>query len=317
MEAAQSKNILTVPRLKSILCGMKELTVSGDDHADAAHADAAHCGAPKLVSLAQWPEAVTRSAHQFEVNPLFFGHAVRTDRWSCRDDARPWHTLYLILEGEVPTAVGSSQFVLKPGTLFWLMPDERHDMQWPARLAFTEIWFRLQDGGRDLRLPEPVIVCDGAWDIVPLMEGIEDEMRRRHEGFEQKIRHWLAMVALEALRLGGSKPELRQLSVLQRARVTAFIRESLAARPSLEAMAHAARLSPDYFSRLFRNTYGLAPRDWMVRERIHAAARLLRETDLTIYQISQHLGYANVSQFSRQFAQVMALTARSYRQSED
>jgi hypothetical protein len=33
-------------------------------------------------------------------------------------------------------------------------------------------------------------------------------------------------------------------------------------------------------------TYGLAPRAWMVRERVHAAARLLRQTDMTIYQIA-------------------------------
>jgi methylphosphotriester-DNA--protein-cysteine methyltransferase len=75
-------------------------------------------------------------------------------------------------------------------------------------------------------------------------------------------------------------------AVRKRARVTAFARENLAARPSLEAMADAANLSPDYFSRLFHSTYGLAPRDWLVRERIYTAARLLRETDLTIYQIA-------------------------------
>jgi AraC family L-rhamnose operon transcriptional activator RhaR/AraC family L-rhamnose operon regulatory protein RhaS len=147
-----------------------------------------------------------------------------------------------------------------------------------------------------------------------LMEGIEDAMRRRSAGFEQRIRHWLALIALEALRSGETKSELRQLSTRQRARVTAFVRENLAERPSLAAMSGAAQLSPDYFSRLFRNTYGLAPRDWVVRERIHTAARLLRESDLTIYQISARLGYANVSQFSRQFAQVLGTNARAYRQ---
>jgi hypothetical protein len=67
--------------------------------------------------------------------------------------------------------------VLKPGTLFWLMPHESHDMQWPARLVFTEVWFRLQHQGRDLRLREPMMVRDGCWDTLSLMEGIEDEMR--------------------------------------------------------------------------------------------------------------------------------------------
>jgi AraC-like DNA-binding protein len=177
-----------------------------------------------------------------------------------------------------------------------------------------EIWFHLYDGECDLRLPEPVMTCENIRDAVPLMDNIEDEMRRRNTGFEQKIRHWLALIALEALRSGQSKSELRQLSSVQRARVTTFVRENLATRPSLEAMANAAQLSPDYFSRLFGNTYGLVPRDWIVGEGIHAAARLLRETGLTIYQIASQLGYANVSQFSRQFAQVLGTNARTYRQ---
>jgi hypothetical protein len=62
-------------------------------------------------------------------------------------------------------------------------------------------------------------------------------------GFEQKIRHWLALIALEALRTGQTRPETRRLSTLQRARVTEFVRQNLAARPSLEVMADAAHLS--------------------------------------------------------------------------
>jgi hypothetical protein len=128
---------------------------------------------PHQVPLEYWPEAVTRRGYHFEVNPLHFGQAVRTDRWNCRNLSRPWHTLYLVLEGEIPTGVGGSAFVLKPGTLFWLMPNERHDMQWPARLNFTEVWFRLQHETHDLRLPEQAIVRDGVWDALSLMEGIE------------------------------------------------------------------------------------------------------------------------------------------------
>jgi AraC-like DNA-binding protein/mannose-6-phosphate isomerase-like protein (cupin superfamily) len=287
---------------------MRNLTISGDEPKFSEDAT------PAIIPLEQWPEAVTRSEHRFEVNPLYFGQAVRTDRWSCLHEARPWHTLYLVLDGEIAARVGGEPLVLKSGTLFWLMPHEPHDMQWPAKLVFTEIWFRLQDSERDLRLHEPVMVRDGAWDVMPLMEGIEDEMRRRNAGYEAKIRHWLALVALEVMRAGQKGPDVRQLSSVQRARVTAFVRENLTARPSLEAMANAAGLSPDYFSRLFRNTYGLAPRDWMVRERIHTAARLLRETDMAIYQIGAQLGYANVSQFSRQFREVMGANACAYRQ---
>jgi hypothetical protein len=179
---------------------MKKLTVPGDGESPLMSDDAS-----SPIPLEQWPEALTRNAHRFETNPLYFGHAVRTDAWSCSDAARPWHTLYLVLEGEIATRVAAESFVLKPGTLFWLMPHEPHDMQWPTKLVFTEIWFRLRDNAHDICLPEPVMVQEGAWDILPFMDGIEDEMRRHSVGYEQKIRHWLALIVLDSLRSGGVK----------------------------------------------------------------------------------------------------------------
>jgi hypothetical protein len=128
---------------------MKKLTVSGDASTNSERRDAF-----AEIPLQRWAEAVTRGTNQFEVNPLYFGQAVRTDVWSCCSLARPWHTMYLVLEGEVPTRVSGDSFLLKPGTLFWLMPGAAHDMQWPARFVFTEIWFRLRDGECDLRLPK-------------------------------------------------------------------------------------------------------------------------------------------------------------------
>lgn len=81
------------------------------------------------------------------------------------------------------------------------------------------------------------------------------------------------------------------------------------------ALPHGLRLTPDYFARIFRRTYGVSPRTWIVRERIKLAALRLTESQLSIGEVANEFGYGDIFFFSRQFKQVMGRSPRSYRRS--
>ncbi|MFA7345681.1 MAG: AraC family transcriptional regulator [Terrimicrobiaceae bacterium] len=66
-------------------------------------------------------------------------------------------------------------------------------------------------------------------------------------------------------------------------------------------LARLAGLSTDYFTRQFKHSFGVSPREWMVRQRLRQAAGLLAETDERISEIALRLGYPDVFLFSRQF----------------
>ena len=74
-------------------------------------------------------------------------------------------------------------------------------------------------------------------------------------------------------------------------------------------------LSADYFTRLFRKSYGISPRAWIVRERIKMAAVRLLESHLNIGEVAEEFGYSDIFFFSSQFKQVMGQSPRHYRSS--
>jgi transcriptional regulator GlxA family with amidase domain len=79
------------------------------------------------------------------------------------------------------------------------------------------------------------------------------------------------------------------------------------------AMATRCALSTAQFNRRFKQAFGLSSRQYVLRERIARAADLLRETELSIKEIAEALGYRDVFYFHRQFRQLLGRTPREMR----
>ena len=82
---------------------------------------------------------------------------------------------------------------------------------------------------------------------------------------------------------------------------------------SVAALAKKSGLSRAQFARHLTSSTGAAPEQFLIRARVDRAKHLLRETDMTISQIADALGYRDVYYFSRQFRHVAGMTASSYR----
>ncbi len=80
-------------------------------------------------------------------------------------------------------------------------------------------------------------------------------------------------------------------------------------------LAKLLNLSHDYFSRIFRNTYGKSPRAWLLKQRLLYASILLKESTSTITQIANKLGYPDIYLFSRQFHRFFGVCPKKWRQS--
>ncbi len=74
------------------------------------------------------------------------------------------------------------------------------------------------------------------------------------------------------------------------------------------SMASRCALSIPQFNRRFLQTFGSSARQYVLRERINRAATLLRETELSIQEIADALGYRDVFYFHRQFRQLLGQT---------
>lgn len=74
-----------------------------------------------------------------------------------------------------------------------------------------------------------------------------------------------------------------------------------------------AGVSMSHFYHLFKLATGCTPNDFLIRARIRRAGELLRETDLSVKEISAVLGYDDPFYFSRVFKSVSSVSPREYR----
>lgn len=94
----------------------------------------------------------------------------------------------------------------------------------------------------------------------------------------------------------------------------AFIHDHPRENISMKEMANLCHLSPSYFSRLFNRETGETFVNYINRLKIQLAKEQLRETSKSITQISDELGYLNVSNFIAVFKRMEGVTPSIYRQ---
>jgi AraC-like DNA-binding protein len=82
-------------------------------------------------------------------------------------------------------------------------------------------------------------------------------------------------------------------------------------------MARRAGLSPSRFSAVFRDRFGRPPHQFLLHLRIQRAQDLLRHTGLTLQQVSDRCGFADVHHFAKTFKKVTRQTPGSYRRANE
>jgi AraC family transcriptional regulator len=92
-----------------------------------------------------------------------------------------------------------------------------------------------------------------------------------------------------------------------------YINSHLDQEIRLADIAEAVGISQYYFSRLFKQSTGLTPHQYLVRRRLEKAKILLTSTDLAIAQIAQQIGFASQSHFTTLFRKHTGVTPKAYR----
>lgn len=81
-------------------------------------------------------------------------------------------------------------------------------------------------------------------------------------------------------------------------------------------IAEEVNLNYNYLSGLFKEQTGMNFSDYLIKERINKACRLLKDTNLKIYDISSLCGYSNTKYFMVLFKRITGETPSEYRENE-
>lgn len=89
-------------------------------------------------------------------------------------------------------------------------------------------------------------------------------------------------------------------------------RLQLGADLSLNQLAAAANVSPFHFARLFKNTTGIAPHQFVLRLRLERAKRLIAAGQLSLTEIALAVGFFDQAHFTNVFRRTFGLTPKAF-----
>ena len=96
-------------------------------------------------------------------------------------------------------------------------------------------------------------------------------------------------------------------------RVLAYIRSQLDQTITVDALAREAGMSPSHFSRVFKETVGSTPMQYILAYRIEQAMRMMADATQSLGTIAFACGFSDQAHFSRSFKQVTGQSPKDFR----
>lgn len=116
----------------------------------------------------------------------------------------------------------------------------------------------------------------------------------------------------------GSKNELDRMiyhNVMRLRPVIEYIAEHCGEKIYIETLSDMITVSPDYFTKMFKDSIGKTPIDYINGIRINKALELLSESDVPVNEIAEEIGFSNPNYFHKIFKQYMETSPLAYRKS--
>jgi AraC family transcriptional regulator len=128
----------------------------------------------------------------------------------------------------------------------------------------------------------------------------------------------LALAAHILKRYSTSKKAIPQptgeLSKRQLQQVIDYINANLDAKITLTEIASFLGMSPYYFARLFKQSTGLPPHQYLIQRRIEYAKFLLTQSQLPLVEIALRIGSSTQSNFTTLFRKHVGISPKAYRE---
>jgi AraC family transcriptional regulator len=158
----------------------------------------------------------------------------------------------------------------------------------------------------------------------PLIQGIFSTLREELEfgkiGGHLLIDSLKISLAIHLLRkYCATKPKPSSyglgLSPSRLQQVTDYIHEHLHQDLKLVELSAIAQISPYHFLRLFKQSTGITPHQYILQNRIDQAKHLLQSSNLGIAEIAVRTGFCDQSHLTRCFKRVLDITPKQFCQS--
>lgn len=160
----------------------------------------------------------------------------------------------------------------------------------------------------------------------PIYENLNYCMTEAYEEYISKdvcfrlpVRAHIFLLVSSILRYyAGARGELDRMvyhNVMRLRPVIEYITEHYGEKTYIETLSDMVALSPDYFTKMFKDSIGKTPIDYINGIKVNHSLRLLAMTDTPVNEISDIVGFSGPNYFHKIFKAYMNTSPLAYRKS--
>lgn len=227
--------------------------------------------------------------------------------------------LMYLCRGKLKVQHGENEFILKSGqviifpphvpTIYTNISDDKIDYLW-IHFTGNQAEKLISDAHLTLATPIEVSIDEK---IISAFQSLFKEYIDRDFLFETtstaKFINIISLFGRAAARLNkGTISESLKFSLK-------YIDENYAKEIDIKELAKQEHMSYTYFRTIFKKRTGTSPNQYIITIRLRNASLLLKQTELSIKEIAESVGFSDQMYFSRIFKKRFSMTPKEFRKS--
>ena len=246
-------------------------------------------------------------------NVLFYHSEAHKTAFELGSGVRPWGILMLLTAGKYTLTFPETQEtqVCSPNSVSYIPPNTPFVRKVLEPIHFHQFHVQWEpDGHPEQALPPGMLSIPREQ-----VSAIGRSLHHIHATTEDPeiLQHILDHILMEHRLFSSQIPEARYSEDISRA--LRYMESHLAEALKLEDLSEIAGLSPTGLIWKFRQQLETTPQQHFIHLRMQLAKQLLVETSLSITQIAEKCGYADVYYFSNAFRKRMGISPSAFRKS--
>ncbi|MBS5932668.1 MAG: helix-turn-helix domain-containing protein [Clostridiales bacterium] len=246
--------------------------------------------------------------------------------------------LVIVMEGTAVHVVGEESYEIKKGDIFVIGSNTAHGFKDSKNFRLCNIMFRpelmfSQDfdikkskGFHALFVLEPYITKEYEFQsklrlnftdyekVSSMIDEMMYEYKVRMDGWQEMLNSCFMRLIIYLSRIYKLPEKTEMCDLIYIANAISYIENHFIESITVKQLAEMAYLSVRHFSRVFTSTYHISPMQYVIKLRLHYASLLLKNTSISITNISIQSGFNDSNYFARQFKKYYHCSPSEYRE---
>ncbi len=230
---------------------------------------------------------------------------------------RDYHLLY-IAEGMCFVRINGETHKAPKGSVIIYPPGQRQEYFFKKEHPSKSYYMHFTGSAcseilTDLGLTNPIYYTAGSLGIVNLYDTLIAEFYVKDDYSEYTCHSILLQLLTTIARVVKENVPEKTAARTQIQEICKHIYASARQNKSIADYAKICNLSESRFSHLFHEITGTSPKQYILNAKIEIAKELLKNTELSVAQVGEQIGFSDQNYFSRIFKKNVFLSPSAYR----